>query len=105
MRDRKNAICKELTKLYEYAFRTTIRNAMEYYNNNEPKGEFVLVIEGKNFKDIEQEKVLKWEEISIYDHYKQYVDKGIDSKEAMKIVAKERNISKRDVYAAVLESK
>ena len=103
--DRKIAICKELTKLHENAFRTTIRNAMEYYNNNEPKGEFVLVIEGKNFKDIEQEKVLKWEEISIYDHYKQYVDKGINSKEAMKIVAKERNISKRDVYAAVLESK
>jgi len=103
--DRNIAICKELTKLHENAFRTTISKAIAHYDKNEPKGEFVLVIEGKSFSEIESENKAKLEEISIYEHYQQYIAKGLDSKEAMKVVAKERGISKRDVYAEVLENK
>ena len=103
--NRNIAICKELTKLHEDAFRTTIESAISYYENNEPKGEFVLVIEGKSFQEIIHEKEMQWEEISIYEHYMMHINKGMDSKEAMKVVAKERGISKRDVYAKVLEEK
>ena len=103
--NRKISLCKELTKVHENVFRTTIDEAIIYYENNEPKGEYVLVIEGKTFKDIENENIAKWEEISIYDHYKKYVDEGMDSKEAMKMVAKDRRITKREVYAEVLEHK
>ena len=103
--DRNISICKELTKLHEHVFRTTINNAIIHYEKNDPKGEFVLVIEGKSFEEIEKENVAKMEEISIFSHYTKYIDEGIDSKEAMKMVAKERGISKRDVYAEVLANK
>lgn len=103
--NRKISICKELTKVHENVFRTTIDDACMYYENNEPKGEFVLVIEGKSFEDIENENRLKWEEISIYKHYEKYIDEGMNSKDAMKAVAKDRGISKRDVYSEVLEHK
>lgn len=103
--DRNIAICKELTKMHENAYRTTIDKAISHYEKNEPKGEFVLVIEGRSFEELEQEEISKLEEISIYDHYLKIVESGIDGKEAMKIVAKERGISKRDVYAEVLEHK
>ena len=91
--------------MHENAYRTTIDKAISHYEKNEPKGEFVLVIEGRSFEELEQEEISKLEEISIYDHYLKIVESGIDGKEAMKIVAKERGISKRDVYAEVLEHK
>lgn len=103
--NRNISICKELTKLHENIFRTTIQEAIKYYDINEPKGEFVLVIQGKSFDEIIEENIAKWDEISIYDHYMQYIDKGMNSKEAMKVVAKDRGISKRDVYSEVLNNK
>lgn len=103
--NRNISICKELTKLHENVFRTTIEDAIIHYENNEPKGEFVLVIQGKSFDEIIEENIAKWDEISIYDHYMQYIDKGMNSKEAMKAVAKDRGISKRDVYSEVLDNK
>ena len=103
--NRSISICKELTKIHEEVLRTSIDEAIEYYDNNEPKGEFVLVIQGKSFDEIFEEKVAQWDNITIYDHYMQYIDEGMKSKEAMKAVAKDRNISKRDVYSEVLENK
>ena len=99
--DRKISLCKELTKRYETIFRSTIGGAAAYYRENEPKGEFVLVIEGLDRKIIQEEKIRAWEEISLEEHMKQYEDQGIDRKEAMKLVAKDRGISKRDVYQAL----
>ena len=103
--NRSISICKELTKIHEEVLRTSIDEAIEYYDNNEPKGEFVLVIQGKSFDEIKKEKAEQWESISIYEHYLRYMDDGLNSKEAMKAVAKDRNISKRDVYSEVLENK
>ena len=103
--NRSISICKELTKIHEGVFRTSIDNAINYYESNEPKGEFVIVIQGKSFNEIREEKVARWERISIYEHYQQYIDEGLNSKDAMKAVAKDRNISKRDVYTEVLEQK
>lgn len=99
--DRHISICKELTKKHENMMSTTLGDAVRYYDNTQPKGEYVLVIEGKSFDDIARENVSKWEEMSIEEHYEHYLEKGIDSKEAMKIVAKDRGISKRDVYNVV----
>ena len=71
---------------------------MEFYKNEEPKGEYVLVIEGRDVAEIEKEKKRSWEEMSIEDHMAVYLEKGVDRKEAMKLVAKDRGVSKRDIY-------
>lgn len=96
--NRKISICRELTKKYEEAFRTTFENALAFYKDNEPKGECVIVIEGKSIESIVKEKYESWEEMSIEEHMEHYQIKGIEKKEAMRLVAKDRGISKRDVY-------
>lgn len=101
--DRKLTVCWELTKKHETAFATTLKKAVDYYTENEPKGECVLVLEGKSRQDIREEEILQWEQISIAEHMQRYLDEGTDRKEAMKKVAKDRGISKRDVYQALLE--
>ena len=100
--DRKIAVCRELTKKHETAFRSTLAGALAWYQEHEPKGECVLVLEGRSREEMEQEARDKWEEMSIEEHMKVYTDKGMDRKEAMKQVAKDRGISKRDVYQALL---
>ena len=100
--NRKLTVCRELTKKHETAFVTTIQEAIAYYRESEPKGECVLVIEGKSREELRKEEVSKWEEITIQEHMKFYMDKGIEKKEAMKMVAKDRGISKRDVYQEIL---
>ncbi len=101
--DRKITLCRELTKKYEEADRKTISEAIAYYEEHDPRGEYVLVIEGRSRKELEQEKQEAWEEMSLAEHMKLYEDQGIDHKEAMKKVAKDRGISKRDVYKQLLE--
>ena len=96
--NRKITLCRELTKKFETIFPTTLEDALEYYESNDPRGEYVLVLEGKSHQQKEEEKQASFSEMSIEDHMKIYEDKGIDRKEAMKLVAKERGISKRDVY-------
>lgn len=96
--DRKISVCRELTKKYETVFRTTISEALAHYEAEEPKGECVLVIEGKSHEDIQKEKEQAWETMPIEDHMEKYLSQGVDKKEAMKKVAKDRGISKRDVY-------
>ncbi|MBU5474182.1 16S rRNA (cytidine(1402)-2'-O)-methyltransferase [Roseburia sp. MSJ-14] len=102
--DRPLTLCRELTKRYETAFQTTLSGAISYYQENEPKGEFVLVIQGKLHEELIQEERKAWESLSLEEHMAHYEEQGISRKEAMKLVAKDRGISKRDVYAALLES-
>lgn len=101
--DRAITICRELTKKHEDIWVTTFSGALEKYENEEPKGEFVVVIEGKSRAEIEEEARSSWEDISIQEHMQIYLDKGIDKKEAMKLVAKERGVSKRDIYQSLIE--
>lgn len=100
--ERKITLCRELTKKFETIFPTTLENALQYYEENEPRGEYVLVMEGKSFQQKKQEQQDSFANRSIEDHMKLYEDQGIDHKEAMKLVAKERGISKRDVYQYLL---
>lgn len=100
---RRLTICRELTKKHETAFQTTFDEAVSYYESTEPKGECVLVVEGKSREQIRQEAVDKWEEMSLSEHMDYYTSQGIDKKEAMKRVAKDRGMAKRDVYKALLE--
>ena len=97
--DRGITITKELTKKYERVFKTTLSSAVEHYKNEEPRGEYVLILEGKSLKDIQEEDKEEWEKLSIEEHMKVYMDKGMKEKEAMKQVAKDRGVSKRDIYA------
>lgn len=100
--DRRIAVCRELTKKHETAFRSTLSGALKWYQEHEPKGECVLVLEGRSRAEMEQEARDKWEEMSIEEHMEVYTNQGMDRKEAMKQVAKDRGISKRDVYQALL---
>lgn len=95
---RRITVCRELTKKHETAFAATLGTACVYYSEHEPKGECVLVIEGRSREEIELEEQKRWEEMSIEDHMKIYLSRGIDKKESMKKVAKDRGLSKRDVY-------
>ena len=100
--NRKISICRELTKKHETVFAATMEEALAYYNNHEPKGECVMVIEGKSRDEIRAEEQAHWEEMTIEEHMEFYESQGIDRKEAMKRVAKDRGIGKRDVYKALL---
>ena len=100
--DRKITVCRELTKKHETAFATTLKEAVQYYAENDPKGECVLVIEGRSREELRQEEVAKWEEMSIEEHMEYYLNQGVAKKEAMKLVAKDRGVSKRDIYQQLL---
>lgn len=101
--NRRMTICRELTKKHETAFQTTLEEALEYYQEQEPRGECVLVLEGKSREQVRLEQQQSWESISIEEHMEQYLAKGMDRKEAMKQVAKDRGVSKRDIYQALLK--
>ncbi len=100
---RKIAVCKELTKRHETVYRDTISGALGYYTANEPKGEYVLVIEGRSPKELLEEKRAAWDDMSIEEHFNMYVSQGMNKKDAMKLVAKDRGVSKRDIYNALLD--
>ena len=102
--DRKITVCRELTKRYEEKTLTTISECLNYYKENEPRGEYVFVIDGKTFKEMEEEERKAWETMSLEEHMAMYEAQGTPHKEAMKLVAKDRGISKRDVYQALLEN-
>lgn len=100
--DRRITLCRELTKKFETVFPTTITSARQYYENEAPRGEYVLVIEGKSLKEKKEEKIASYQEVSIQEHMKIYEDQGIERKEAMKLVAKDRGVSKREIYQYLL---
>ena len=101
-KERRITVCRELTKRHETAFATTLEEACAYYNEQPPKGECVLVIEGRSREQIAQEEKAQWEEMSIEEHMEHYLSQGIDKKEVMKKVAKDRGVSKRDIYNALI---
>lgn len=101
--DRSVAVIKELTKIHETVLRTSLSEAIALFEIDEPKGEYILVIEGKSFEEIETDKQSLWENKTIFEHLKIYTDMGLDKKEAMKMVAKDRGISKREVYKAIID--
>ena len=102
--DRRITICRELTKKFEEARPTTIVDAISFYKDNEPRGEYVLVIEGKSLEEQEEEKRKSWQEMSVQEHMKFYEEQGVPHKEAMKKVAADRGVGKREIYQALLEA-
>ncbi len=100
--NRNVAICRELTKKHETIYKTTFSEALEYYKEEVPKGECVLVIEGRSRKEMEEEAIAKWENLTIEEHMEHYLSQDMDKKSAMKQVAKDRGVSKRDIYQALL---
>ncbi|APM41083.1 16S rRNA (cytidine(1402)-2'-O)-methyltransferase [Clostridium kluyveri] len=96
--NRRIAICRELTKVYEQILRFTIEESIKYYSESSIKGEFVLVIEGRDKRELLKEQMEKWVDLSIEDHIRMYIEKGLNKKEAVKKVAKDRNICKSQIY-------
>lgn len=101
--DRNLTLCKELTKKHEYAMQTTLSGALHYFETETPRGEYVLVLEGVSREQLLEDARAKWLQYSLSEHMEHYLSKGISKKEAMKNVAKDRGISKRDVYQMLLE--
>lgn len=102
--NRRITLCRELTKRFETILPTTLEDALLMYQKEEPRGEYVLVVEGKSLQTFKKEQEADWQVTSIEDHMAIYEAKGVDHKEAMKLVAKDRGISKRDVYQYLLKS-
>ncbi len=96
--DRKITLCRELTKKFETILPTTLSAALEKYEEEDPRGEYVLVLEGKSREEKKQETIASWESMSIEEHMVLYEKEGLDSKEAMKKVAKDRGVGKREIY-------
>lgn len=101
--NRRMTLCRELTKKHETAFRTTIDDLMDFYKDEKPLGECVLVIEGRSRSEMEAEKRAFWEEVSIAEHVAMYEQQGNSRKDAMKLAARDRGVSKRDIYKALLD--
>lgn len=104
-KERRLTICRELTKKYEEKMQITLGDSLYYYEKNDPRGEYVLVIEGKSQEEIIKEQQSAWEAISIAEHMEHYESQGITHKEAMKLVAKDRGVGKREVYQWLLDEK
>ena len=103
--NRRITLCRELTKRYETAFRSTMEELLAYYGKEEPKGECVLVIEGRSRKEMEEEAQQEWSAMPLQEHMAYYENQGIARKEAMKLVAKDRGVGKRDIYQQLLDCK
>ena len=101
--DRRLTICRELTKKHEEAFRTTFSEALVFYETNEPKGECVLVIEGADRESLKKEEQESFLQLSLEEHMERYLSQGMSKKDAMKAVAADRGVSKREIYAMLLE--
>lgn len=101
--DRRLTICRELTKRHEEKLQMTLTDSLSYYEVNEPRGEYVLIIAGRSREEMKKEEQAGWETLSLEEHMAHYESQGIDRKEAMKRVAKDRGVSRRDIYQALLK--
>lgn len=95
---RRVAVCKELTKKHETVYRATLKEAVEYYTDSEPRGEYVLVLEGMDRSELIREEQARWQEMSVEEHLDFYLKQGIERREAVKLVAKDRGVPKREIY-------
>ena len=102
--ERRVTVCRELTKKHETLFATTLASAISYYRENAPRGECVLVIEGKSRRELLKEEQDRWGRMSVSEHMAYYLEQGIERKDAMKRVAKDRGIGKREVYRELLDA-
>lgn len=100
--DRRASICKEITKKHETVFETTLGAALEYYGQRAPRGEYVLIVEGRSRADMKKERQRSFQEMSLQEHMNLYESQGMDRREAMKQVAKDRGVGKRDIYRELL---
>ncbi len=103
--DRRITLCRELTKRFETVTPTVLGQALEDCRKEEPRGEYVLVIEGKSFQEVRREEISSWEAMSLQEHMAYYREQGMDEKTAMKQVARDRGVGKREIYAQLLEGK
>lgn len=103
--ERQISLCRELTKKHEEIMNTTFRNAAAYFDSNVPRGEYVIVIEGKSYEDIAAEQQDEWNKMTLTQHMEYYEKQGILYKDAMKMVARDRGLTKRDVYRQLLDQK
>lgn len=101
--DRRITVCRELTKKFETAYRTTISEAVAFYQAEGVRGECVIVIEGRDAQELETEKQQSWETISLTEHMDRYLSQGMSQKDAMKAVAKDRGVGKREIYQQLLQ--
>ena len=101
--NREISVCREVTKHYETTVKEKVEEVISYFQEKPPKGECVVVIAGREPEEIQQEEQERWKNISLEDHMELYLLEGWDKKEAMKKVAKERGLSKREVYQQLLE--
>jgi 16S rRNA (cytidine1402-2'-O)-methyltransferase len=99
--NRKITLCHELTKVHEEFIRLTLEEAVGYYENTLPKGEFVLIVEGKSEEELASEEKASWEQMSIEEHFNYHVSQGLSEKDAIKQVAKDRGLRKQDVYKEI----
>ena len=97
--NRDAACVREITKKYEEVKKDSLENLLAFYGENPPKGEFVVIVGGADAEKLRQEEIEGWESISLEEHMKKYIDSGMSEKDAMKQVAKDRGVSKREIYA------
>ena len=102
--DRRLTLCRELTKRHEESWETTLSGALKRYETESPRGECVLVLEGKTREEVQEDERRVWENMSIQEHVDFYIGQGMDKKEAMKAAAGERGVSKREIYKELLNS-
>lgn len=102
--NRSLTVCRELTKIHETIHLTTLSDAVAYYQEHHPRGEYVLVIEGRNPADLEAEKQASWDTVPLEEHMERYLSEGLSRKDAMKRVAADRGVSKREIYQSLLPS-
>ena len=101
--DRSMTLCRELTKKYESVFKSTLGEILAYHRENPPKGECVMIIEGKSFQELKEQSQEEFLKIPLSEHMNRYMDQGYSKKEAMKLVAKDRGVGKREIYQQLLE--
>lgn len=100
--NRRLTVCKELTKKHEKKWVASLEEVIAFYEENEPRGEYVLIFEGRDKNELQQEEKEKWLNLSIEEHMSYYMEQGMDKKTAMKMVAKDRGTTKREIYQALL---
>jgi len=101
--DRRIALCRELTKIHEEVLRMTLEEASAYYEERDPRGEYVLVLRGRSREDLLRRKRESYEGLSVSEHVERYMASGMDRNSAMKAAASDRGVSKRDIYRRLLE--
>ena len=101
--ERNITICRELTKKFETVMPTTLGAALAFYGEEQPRGEYVLVVEGKSILQKKKERQEDFLSLAIEEHMERYEKAGVERKEAMKMVAKDRGVSKREIYQYMLD--